>query len=183
MNRPIRYILLTFFALLVAIILMNSLGSGLSPFGGPEPVKLSETAFLEKAQSGSIKKAAWQGSNITGKDVGGRDFTVVSANIDTNPENPLHKNLQDIKGFDLEIKTPAISQTMFSILSVLALPLMIFALLYFFVLRPAQNGGNQALSFGRSRAKRVGDAGPKVTFDDVAGMTRPNKSSGRSSTS
>ena len=171
MNRPIRYLLLAFFALITAIILMNSLGPGLSSvLGGPEPAKIGETAFLEKARAGQIKKASWQGTTISGKDVSGRDFTVVTSNIDTNPENPLHKNLQDIKDFDLEIKTPAISSTMFSIISVLAFPLMIFVLLYFFVLRPAQNGGNQAMSFGRSRAKRVGDAGPKVTFDDVAGI-------------
>src|SRR5688572_24601174 len=47
---------------------------------------------------------------------------------------------------------------------------MIIALIYFLVLRPAQMGGNQALNFGRSKAKRVGETGPKVTFEDVAGI-------------
>ena len=48
--------------------------------------------------------------------------------------------------------------------------ILIIALLWFFVLRPAQMGGNQALSFGRSRAKRVSENSPKVTFEDVAGI-------------
>jgi len=37
-------------------------------------------------------------------------------------------------------------------------------------LRQAQQGGNQAMAFGRSRAKRVTENVPKVTFDDVAGV-------------
>ncbi len=66
-------------------------------------------------------------------------------------------------------KPPAL-QNILGMLSVIALPLMLFALVYFLLLRPAQMGGNQALSFGRSRAKRVGESGPKITFEDVAGI-------------
>jgi len=36
-------------------------------------------------------------------------------------------------------------------------------------------GGNQAMNFGRSRAKRVGETGPKITFDDVAGIDEANQ--------
>jgi cell division protease FtsH len=36
--------------------------------------------------------------------------------------------------------------------------------------RQAQASGNQALSFGRSRARRVNESIPKVTFEDVAGI-------------
>ncbi|MBC5815606.1 MAG: ATP-dependent zinc metalloprotease FtsH [Candidatus Eremiobacteraeota bacterium] len=40
----------------------------------------------------------------------------------------------------------------------------------FFILRQAQNGGSQAMSFGRSRAKMQSENRPKVTFADVAGI-------------
>ena len=46
--------------------------------------------------------------------------------------------------------------------------ILILALLWFFLARQAQMGGNQALNFGRSRAKRVGENVTKVTFEDVA---------------
>jgi cell division protease FtsH len=49
-------------------------------------------------------------------------------------------------------------------------PLVLIFVFYMFFLRQAQNGGNQALSFGRSRAKRLNDNVPKVTFEDVAGV-------------
>jgi cell division protease FtsH len=44
------------------------------------------------------------------------------------------------------------------------------ALLLIFILRQAQSGGSQALSFGRSRAKLLSENRPKVTFADVAGV-------------
>jgi cell division protease FtsH len=50
------------------------------------------------------------------------------------------------------------------------LPLVVFGGLLLFMLRQAQSGNNQALSFGRSRAKlQTGDK-PTVTFADVAGV-------------
>ena len=50
------------------------------------------------------------------------------------------------------------------------LPLVLMAAFLFFILRQAQNGGSQALSFGRSRAKMLSENRPKVTFNDVAGI-------------
>jgi len=50
------------------------------------------------------------------------------------------------------------------------LPLIIFGALIIFMLRQAQGGSNQALSFGRSRARMVTGDKPTVTFGDVAGV-------------
>jgi cell division protease FtsH len=50
------------------------------------------------------------------------------------------------------------------------LPLVAIFFFWMFFLRQAQSGGNQAMSFGRSRAKRLNDNVPKVTFEDVAGV-------------
>ncbi|RMD57561.1 cell division protein FtsH, partial [Candidatus Parcubacteria bacterium] len=50
------------------------------------------------------------------------------------------------------------------------LPLLLFGALIFFLFRQAQGGTNQALSFGRSRARMVSGDKPTVTFDDVAGV-------------
>ncbi len=49
-------------------------------------------------------------------------------------------------------------------------PLLIFGLLVLFMLRQAQSGNNQALSFGKSRARMFTGDKPTVTFDDVAGV-------------
>ena len=47
--------------------------------------------------------------------------------------------------------------------------LLFFGLWWFFVIRQVQVGGKQALSFGRSRARRVDEKKTVTTFADVAG--------------
>lgn len=51
----------------------------------------------------------------------------------------------------------------------LLIPVLIFGALIFFLLRSVQGQGNQAMSFGKSRARLYGDEKDKVTFKDVAG--------------
>ena len=50
------------------------------------------------------------------------------------------------------------------------LPVLLFAGIFFFMMRQAQGSNNQALSFGKSRARMFTGDQPKVTFDDVAGL-------------
>lgn len=50
------------------------------------------------------------------------------------------------------------------------LPALLFAGIFFFMLRQAQGGNNQALSFGKSRARLATGDQPKITFEDVAGL-------------
>ncbi len=50
------------------------------------------------------------------------------------------------------------------------LPLVLFGLLLLFLFRRARGAGDQALSFGRSKARLFSIAKSTVTFDDVAGV-------------
>lgn len=54
-------------------------------------------------------------------------------------------------------------------LAITILPLIIFGALLFFMVRQAQGSNNQAISFGKSRARMLTGDKPTVTFDDVAG--------------
>jgi cell division protease FtsH len=49
-------------------------------------------------------------------------------------------------------------------------PMLILGFFVLFMLRQAQSGNNQALSFGKSRARMFAGDKPTVTFDDVAGV-------------
>ncbi len=49
------------------------------------------------------------------------------------------------------------------------LPLILLGAFFFFILRQAQGAGNQAFSFGKSRARMFAGDRPTVTFADVAG--------------
>src|SRR2546427_17397 len=50
------------------------------------------------------------------------------------------------------------------------LPFFLLIGLWLLMLRQAQSGSNQAMSFGKSRARLHTENRPKVTFDDVAGV-------------
>jgi cell division protease FtsH len=50
------------------------------------------------------------------------------------------------------------------------LPVLIVGALFYFLIRQAQSGNNQALSFGKSRARMFTGDKPTVTFEDVAGV-------------
>jgi len=50
------------------------------------------------------------------------------------------------------------------------LPALLFAGIFFFMIRQAQGTNNQAISFGKSRARMFTSDKPKVTFSDVAGL-------------
>ena len=49
-------------------------------------------------------------------------------------------------------------------------PVVLIVIIFLVIMRQAQSGGSQALSFGRSRAKLLTENRPKVTFADVAGV-------------
>ena len=68
----------------------------------------------------------------------------------------------------VEVAAPGWWGGWLTILSAL-LPLILIGGFFFFIFRQAQGAGNQALSFGKSRARMFTGDKPTVTFDDVAG--------------
>ena len=50
------------------------------------------------------------------------------------------------------------------------LPLVLVAVLFLFLMRQAQGTNNQAMAFGKSRARVFSGEKPTITFDDVAGV-------------
>ena len=75
----------------------------------------------------------------------------------------------DKAGITLNVKDSRNDGMWWSILSSFFLPILLL-LGFLFMFRSAQSGGNQAMSFGRSRAKLMVDSKVKVSFSDVAGI-------------
>jgi cell division protease FtsH len=69
----------------------------------------------------------------------------------------------------LEIKEPSDLGTVISLITYI-LPALLVVGLIWLMLRQAQGSNNQALSFGKSRARMFAGDQPTVTFDDVAGV-------------
>ena len=68
----------------------------------------------------------------------------------------------------INVQPPSNSGNWFSLLINL-LPLLLIAGLFLFLFRQSQSGSNQALSFGKSKARLFTGDRPTVTFEDVAG--------------
>lgn len=77
------------------------------------------------------------------------------------------------EGFDTKkvvVSYKAVSNSsMFENLAISLLPVIIICAVLFIMLRSAQGQGNQAMSFGKSRARLYGNEKDKVVFKDIAG--------------
>jgi len=73
-----------------------------------------------------------------------------------------------IAQIDVTVLAPSRWGSWVNILATL-LPLLLIGAFFFFIFRQAQGAGNQAMSFGKSKAKMFTGDKPTVTFEDVAG--------------
>ena len=73
-----------------------------------------------------------------------------------------------LTSFKYEVQEPTDVDSWLNLLS-WVLPLLFVGFLFFIFMRQAQGSNNQALSFGKSRARMIAGDRPSVTFDDVAG--------------
>jgi cell division protease FtsH len=77
------------------------------------------------------------------------------------------------QGFDLSKATldpkPESKGSTLGNIAIGLLPVIVICAVLFFMMRSAQGQGNQALSFGKSRARLYGNEKDKVTFVDIAG--------------
>ncbi|MBI3591665.1 MAG: ATP-dependent metallopeptidase FtsH/Yme1/Tma family protein [Candidatus Melainabacteria bacterium] len=85
------------------------------------------------------------------------------------------KSLKDLadslakKLIEVEVRPPSGSSFWLSFLTSIFVPVL-FLIMLVFMIRSAQSGGSQAMSFGKSRAKLQQDTKVKITFADVAGV-------------
>ena len=75
---------------------------------------------------------------------------------------------EQLENVEISVESPAMWENWGGILLAL-LPLLLLGVFFFFIMRQAQGAGNQAFSFGKSRARMFTGDRPTVTFGDVAG--------------
>ncbi len=73
------------------------------------------------------------------------------------------------KNVIVDVKAPSSAGNTWASIALSIGPVILISLVLFFMIRSAQGQGNQALSFGKSRARLYGNEKDKVTFRDVAG--------------
>src|SRR5579863_7222833 len=128
-----------------------------------QTTRISYSQFYTYVQQGKVSKVTLSGHDVAGeyRDTGAKFQVTTPAESDYLPE--LRKHGVEIN-VDQQNTTPIIGWILQLV------PFVLMGLLLIFILRQAQSGGSQALSFGRSRAKLLSENRPKVTFNDVAGI-------------
>jgi cell division protease FtsH len=137
--------------------------------GSSEMVQLNRVAQL--AQNGGIRKITVRGDTL---DVTLNDGSELSARKETGAGaletlEKLGVGKDQLQKIQVEVAPPSWWGGWLSILSAI-LPLLLIGVFFFLIFRQAQGAGNQALSFGKSRARVFTGDKPTVTFDDVAGV-------------
>ncbi len=150
--------------LIIALVLM----SVFSNFGPPhkQVSKLAYSQFLEKAKAGDIKKVTVEDRNITGVTQDDKSFVSYIPSISESALNTLTEHGVQVRG-----KAPEQPSLLMNIF-VSWFPIILFIGVWIFFMRQMQGGGGGkgAMSFGRSRARLLGEDQVKVTFADVAGV-------------
>ena len=140
------------------------------PLDNKNPTKeITYSKFYEEVQAGRVDKGVLKEDRFEGELTTGKKITV---RIPKPPDpgraeltNELLKHKVEFDNYR-PMFSDFVQNVMFTVLPMVAF-LIIF---YVLVIRQTQMGGNQALSFGRSRARRFNENVPKVTFEDVAGV-------------
>ena len=101
------------------------------------------------------------GSTVGSRKESGADLPETLLGLGVRPEA--------LERADLEVEPPSPWGEWLAILGSF-LPFIFLAVLFIFLMRQAQGTNNQALSFGKSRARMFTGEKPTVTFDDVAGV-------------
>lgn len=122
---------------------------------------------IKQANAGQIQKIV----------VAGNELKIYKNKDDKEPSSISRKEAgssiyeQGLSNRDVavDIQKESDSGSTWANIGISILPVLIISLVLFFMLRSAQGQGNQAMSFGKSRARLYGNEKDKVTFKDIAG--------------
>ena len=162
MNSKVKTIIFWVFIIACLVLLWNIVqkSTGL----GAKDQKISFSTFMQDAQQGLISDVT-----VVADEVHGHYRNKTEAFSTTVPANypDMYKTLQDEK---VSITVNNSSGNSWLPILINFSPLLALFAIWFFMVRQMQNGGNKAMSFGKSRARLLSMQQKKVTFKDVAGV-------------
>ncbi|MEX0617760.1 MAG: ATP-dependent zinc metalloprotease FtsH [Pseudohongiellaceae bacterium] len=125
--------------------------------------------FVREIRGGQVTEVDFSGLTITGTRRDGSQFRTYMPTIgDDQLMDDLFANNVQISGSEPE------RQSLWTQLLVASFPILIIIALFFFFMRQMQGGAGGGkggpMSFGKSKAKLLGEDQIKITFSDVAGV-------------
>lgn len=160
-KQLVRYSLFWAVLIFVGLVLYAALGQGATL----KQVPLSEV--VRRANAGEISKLNIQGN----------DLTITLKNQDKPSERSVKESGSTIyeqglnKDAKVEVMVLPPSRTGEALwgLAAVVVPVVIVILFFMFMMRQAQGQNNQAMGFGKSKARLYGEDKEKVVFEDIAG--------------
>lgn len=133
-----------------------------------QETSLDYSEFVSEVQSGRIDEVSISGQVITGRYQDGSTFTSI------RPEVLDMKLMDDLLNHNVKVKAPKPEETsLWKQLLVASFPILIIIAVFLFFMRQMQGGGGgrgNPMSFGKSKARLLGEDQIGVTFADVAGV-------------
>ena len=162
MRNSFVYLLILVAVVMVVVMLFR-------PSGGGREEDIS--FVIDQAQAGNVKRIEVDGDTLTVFLIDSSDPITSRKESSSSVEQILRENGIAIGGDGVEIKVGGPSQfgNVFGLM-LSFLPLIIFGGILIFMMRQAGGANNQAMSFGKSKARMVTGQTPTVTFLDVAGQ-------------
>lgn len=163
MRNSVVYLLILVAVVLVVVMLFRPSGSG---------AERDISFVIDEAQAGNVERIEVEGDNLT-----------VFLNDSASPISSRKESSSSIEqilrensipiggngGVEINVSGPSQFGNIFGLLFNF-LPLIIFGGILLFMMRQAGGANNQAMSFGKSRARMSTGETPTVTFADVAGQ-------------
>ncbi|UWN49374.1 ATP-dependent zinc metalloprotease FtsH [Alcanivorax sp. ALC70] len=134
----------------------------------PSQQMLNYSSFIHNVESGNVDQVTIGGSRISGEMKDGTRFeTVKPQAMDTNLMPTLIQNDVQVTGKEPE-RQGFLTQLFLSVL-----PILLILAIFIFFMRQMQGGGKGGsgpMTFGKSKARLMGEDQIKTTFADVAGV-------------
>ena len=125
------------------------------------------SAFLDLVETGSVRRVEFEGEKVNGERKSGEPFITYSPETDNTvligflKENNVRFSGSEPKGQNILVS-----------LFINSFPVLLLIAVWVYFMRQMQGGGGKggALSFGKSRARLLGEDQVNITFADVAGI-------------
>lgn len=131
--------------------------------------KLTEVPFsqvITRANNGEIKKIAVKGDELT---ITVKDQEKPTERSRKESGSSIYEQGLTNRDVEVSVENPTSSGSVWASLGINLLPIILLGLFLIWMLRSAQGQGNQAMSFGKSKARLYGNEKNKIMFADIAG--------------
>jgi len=163
LNDLAKNIVLWIVIAVVLLTVFNSFGTA------PRTVQdVPYSSFLQRVDDGSVTEVVFEGDKIVGTFTSGERFTTFS------PETDNRALIGELKNAGVTFRSsPPQRQSFLMQLFISSFPILLLIAVWVYFMRQMQGGaggGRGAMSFGKSRARLLGEDQVSVTFADVAGV-------------